>query len=152
MIETPIGDALHILLREEAAAGLAAGRFFAKYLSGLILLIGFIMVWDNLLNMFLQPWVGARSDRTRSRLGRRKPVLAASMGMLAATNLLASLAGTLLLCAAIAALTTTPRLVASVLGLNALLHLLLDATEQKWGNGVHLLAPFSWRMKWGITS
>ena len=32
------------------------------------------------------------------------------------------------------------------LGLNALLHLLLDATEIKFGNGVHLLAPLSWRM------
>ena len=58
----------------------------------------------------------------------------------------ASLAGTLLLCASLAALTAAPRLVAPVLGLNALLHLLLDATEVKWGNGVHLLAPFSWRM------
>jgi hypothetical protein len=58
----------------------------------------------------------------------------------------ASLAGTLLLCASLAALTAAPRLVASVLGLNALLHLLLDATEQKWGNGVHLMAPVSWRM------
>jgi hypothetical protein len=58
----------------------------------------------------------------------------------------ASLAGTLVLCAALAAVTAAPRLVASVLGLNALLHLLLDATEAKWGNGVHLLAPFSWRM------
>lgn len=58
----------------------------------------------------------------------------------------ASLAGTLLLCAALAAATVAPRLVLSVLGLNALLHLLLDATEVKWGNGVHLFAPFSWRM------
>ncbi|HMT21104.1 MAG TPA: hypothetical protein PKE20_07665, partial [Promineifilum sp.] len=24
----------------------------------------FIMTWDNLINIFLQPWVGARSDRT----------------------------------------------------------------------------------------
>ncbi|HEX9186429.1 MAG TPA: hypothetical protein VGB87_05120 [Vicinamibacteria bacterium] len=58
----------------------------------------------------------------------------------------ASLAGTLLLCAALALLTRTPRLVLAILGTNALLHLLLDATEVKWGNGVHLLAPFSWRM------
>jgi hypothetical protein len=58
----------------------------------------------------------------------------------------ASLAGTLLLCGALALLTATPRLVLAVLGGNALLHLLLDATEVKWGNGVHLLAPFSWRM------
>jgi hypothetical protein len=58
----------------------------------------------------------------------------------------ASLAGTLLLCAALAAVTAASRLVFVVLGTNALLHLLLDATEVKWGNGVHLLAPFSWRM------
>jgi hypothetical protein len=58
----------------------------------------------------------------------------------------ASLAGTLLLCAALAALTAAPRLVFLVLGGNALLHLVLDATEVKWGNGVHLAAPFSWRM------
>jgi len=58
----------------------------------------------------------------------------------------ASLAVTLLLCAALAVVTVAPRLVFGILGLNALLHLLLDATEVKWGNGVHLLAPFSWRM------
>jgi hypothetical protein len=58
----------------------------------------------------------------------------------------ASLAGTLLLCGALALLTAAPRLVLAVLGANAFLHLLLDATEVKWGNGVHLLAPFSWRM------
>lgn len=33
----------------------------------------FIMTWDNLINIFLQPWVGARSDRTWNRFGRRKP-------------------------------------------------------------------------------
>lgn len=36
-------------------------------------LIGFIMTWDNYLNMFLQPVVGERSDHTRTRIGRRKP-------------------------------------------------------------------------------
>ena len=59
---------------------------------------------------------------------------------------LASLAVTLILAAAIAAATNAPRRVFGWLGLNALLHLLLDATEVKFGNGVHLLAPFSWRM------
>jgi hypothetical protein len=58
----------------------------------------------------------------------------------------ASLAGTLVLCSAFAAASAAPRLVFGVLGLNALLHLLLDAAEVKWGNGVHLFAPFSWRM------
>lgn len=37
--------------------------------------IGFILTWDNLINLFFQPWVGARSDRTISRFGRRKPWL-----------------------------------------------------------------------------
>jgi hypothetical protein len=58
----------------------------------------------------------------------------------------ASLAGTLLLCGALAVLSAARHLVFLVLGANALFHLLLDATEVKWGNGVHLAAPFSWRM------
>ncbi|HSD28716.1 MAG TPA: hypothetical protein VLL75_15545 [Vicinamibacteria bacterium] len=62
------------------------------------------------------------------------------------TMALASLAGTLLLCAALALATVAPRLVLAVLGTNALFHLLLDATELKFGNGVHLAAPLSWRM------
>ncbi|MFL7869786.1 MAG: MFS transporter [Anaerolineales bacterium] len=33
----------------------------------------FIMTWDNIINMFLQPWVGAKSDQTWNRFGRRKP-------------------------------------------------------------------------------
>ncbi len=37
--------------------------------------IGFIMTWDNIINLFSQPWVGSRSDRTRTRFGRRKPWL-----------------------------------------------------------------------------
>ncbi len=41
------------------------------------LIIGFIMTWDNIINMVFQPWVGARSDRTRTRFGRRKPWLIA---------------------------------------------------------------------------
>ena len=57
----------------------------------------------------------------------------------------ASLAGTLLLAGAAAALSRAPRLVLAVLGTNALAHLLLDACEVKWGGGVHLLAPLSWR-------
>jgi len=59
---------------------------------------------------------------------------------------LASLAITLLLAAALAFATTAPQRVFAWLGCNALLHLLLDATEIKFGNGVHLLAPVSWRM------
>lgn len=36
-------------------------------------LVGFVMTWDNYLNMFVQPVVGERSDHTRTRFGRRKP-------------------------------------------------------------------------------
>ncbi len=32
----------------------------------------FIMTWDNIINVFIQPWVGERSDRTWNRFGRRK--------------------------------------------------------------------------------
>ena len=39
------------------------------------IVIGFILTWDNIINMFFQPWVGSRSDRTRTRFGRRKPWL-----------------------------------------------------------------------------
>jgi maltose/moltooligosaccharide transporter len=35
----------------------------------------FIMTWDNLLNMFMAPWVGAKSDNTWNRFGRRKPYI-----------------------------------------------------------------------------
>lgn len=32
----------------------------------------FIMTWDNILNMFIAPWAGSKSDRTWNRFGRRK--------------------------------------------------------------------------------
>ena len=32
----------------------------------------FIMTWDNIINIFVQPWVGSKSDRTWNRFGRRK--------------------------------------------------------------------------------
>lgn len=35
--------------------------------------IGFIMTWDDWLRVFIPPWAGARSDRTWTRLGRRRP-------------------------------------------------------------------------------
>ena len=33
----------------------------------------FIMTWDNIINIFVQPWVGNRSDHTWNKIGRRKP-------------------------------------------------------------------------------
>jgi maltose/moltooligosaccharide transporter len=37
--------------------------------------IGFWMTLDNYANLFIQPWVGNRSDRTRTRWGRRFPYI-----------------------------------------------------------------------------
>jgi MFS family permease len=39
------------------------------------LVTGFILTWDNIINMSVQPWIGSLSDRTRTRFGRRKPFL-----------------------------------------------------------------------------
>jgi Na+/melibiose symporter-like transporter len=33
----------------------------------------FIMTWDNVINLFVHPWAGVRSDYTWTRWGRRKP-------------------------------------------------------------------------------
>ena len=33
-----------------------------------------------------------------------------------------------------------------ILSIGSFLHLILDACEYKWANGVHLIAPFSWRL------
>lgn len=54
---------------------LEAGREIPK-VTGFALAPGlafFIMTWDNLINIFIQPWAGERSDRTWNRFGRRKP-------------------------------------------------------------------------------
>ncbi|HBY92620.1 MAG: MFS transporter [Ardenticatenaceae bacterium] len=37
--------------------------------------VGFLMTLDNYANLFIQPWVGQRSDRTRTRWGRRYPYI-----------------------------------------------------------------------------
>ncbi len=36
---------------------------------------GFIMTLDNIAGVFIQPWVGAKSDKTRTRFGRRMPYI-----------------------------------------------------------------------------
>ncbi|MBA3613573.1 MAG: hypothetical protein H0W49_11820 [Nitrospirales bacterium] len=61
----------------------------------------------------------------------------------------ASLFVTLVLCGALAFLTHTPRAVFMILGVNVLLHLVLDGLQTKWANGVHLFAPLSWDL-WNV--
>lgn len=62
-------------------------KFYGGYIASSAL-VGVIMGFDNLLGFTLQPWFGARSDRTRSRWGRRLPYLLIGMPI-AAVSLLA---------------------------------------------------------------
>jgi hypothetical protein len=58
----------------------------------------------------------------------------------------ASLAACLLLSVTLALLSEKPLLILGIVAFNSLAHLLVDAVEIKWGNGVHLLAPFTWEL------
>jgi hypothetical protein len=58
----------------------------------------------------------------------------------------ASLFMCVILAAAISVLAQESKIVFFLLSGNAFLHLLLDATQIKWANGVHLLAPLSWNL------
>jgi len=61
-------------------------NFYGGFISS-SLIVGLIMAIDNLLGLTLQPWFGARSDRTRSRWGRRLPYLLIGMPVAAVTLL-----------------------------------------------------------------
>ena len=56
--------------------------FLDKFLTSTAL-IGFMMTIDNYFALFLQPWIGSRSDRTNSRLGKRMPYLLIGMPLAA---------------------------------------------------------------------
>ena len=51
-------------------------------------IIGFLMTLDNYFALFLQPWVGNRSDRTNTRYGRRMPYLLVGMPLAAVFTML----------------------------------------------------------------
>ncbi|MEM7522387.1 MAG: hypothetical protein AAF360_01220, partial [Pseudomonadota bacterium] len=55
-----------------------------------------------------------------------------------------ALALCLVLCAALACFSARPYRVFAILASGSLMHLLLDAMQTKWANGVHLFAPASW--------
>lgn len=52
----------------------------------------FVMTWDNLINVFVQPWAGAKSDLTWNRFGRRKPWIMIGAPIAAAAFLMIPLA------------------------------------------------------------
>ncbi|MGW6449846.1 MFS transporter [Lentzea sp. NPDC055074] len=55
-------------------------------------LVGLLMGMDNLLGIFVQPWIANRSDNTRTRWGRRIPYLAVGMPLAALLFVLIPLA------------------------------------------------------------
>lgn len=52
--------------------------FLGKYTNSNTL-IGFVMVWDNIANIILLPIIGAASDNTRTKIGRRMPYILIGM-------------------------------------------------------------------------
>ena len=67
------------------------------------------------------------------------------------TIIQASLLFSLILCLAFSVCSKKPFRVFGLLSLNVLLHLMLDAMQLKWANGVTLIAPFSWKLtNWGL--
>ncbi|MNO76037.1 Major Facilitator Superfamily protein [compost metagenome] len=52
--------------------------FLGKYLKSAAM-IGFMMTIDNYFAIFLQPWIGHRSDKTNTKIGRRMPYLLIGM-------------------------------------------------------------------------
>ncbi|GGH37537.1 SLC45 family MFS transporter [Paenibacillus segetis] len=52
--------------------------FLDNYLKSTAM-IGFMMTIDNYFAMFLQPWIGHRSDKTNTKYGRRMPYLLIGM-------------------------------------------------------------------------
>jgi MFS family permease len=56
----------------------------------------FVMTWDNLINVFVQPWAGAKSDKTWNWLGRRKPWILIGAPIAAIALIMIPLANTIL--------------------------------------------------------
>lgn len=56
----------------------------------------FIMTWDNIINVFVQPWVGLKSDQTWNRFGRRKPWMMVGAPVAAIAFVMIPLANTVL--------------------------------------------------------
>jgi maltose/moltooligosaccharide transporter len=57
--------------------------FFLENYVQSIAVVGFLMTIDNYFALFLQPWIGNRSDRTKTRYGRRIPYLLIGMPLAA---------------------------------------------------------------------
>ena len=63
------------IILEEAIKRDLGSNFLLLGSIGIGTVIGFIMTWDNIIAFFLQPYIGNRSDSTRTRFGRRMPYI-----------------------------------------------------------------------------
>jgi len=85
------------------------------------------------------------------RVLEQAPLSVDSYGLFAYATVQSSLFSCILLSAACALVFASRGLAFVTISFGCLAHLCLDALEIKWGNGVHLLAPFSWRhFNWGV--
>ena len=84
------------------------------------------------------PWIGQRA------LGATGLVDPLDLRLYAMAQ--ASLFVSLALAGALACLAARPGRVFAILAFGCLTHLLLDAAQIKWANGVHLFAPFFWNI------
>ncbi|MCV6586993.1 MAG: hypothetical protein OIF47_15805 [Marinibacterium sp.] len=93
-------------------------------------------VWAGVLVPDL-PWIAQRAVRAM-------PLSVDAIDLRLYVAIQSSLLFCLIAAACLASLTRQPARVFAIVALGAVLHLLLDATQTKWGNGVLLLAPLSW--------
>jgi len=85
------------------------------------------------------PWI-------LQRIIRLLPYQVDELDMKAYSVVQASLIFCVLLSSVAALLATNKAKILFILGIGSVIHLALDATQIKWGNGVHFLAPVSWNM------
>lgn len=85
------------------------------------------------------PWIVQRLA-----LSAPIPILAYDVRLYAIVQ--SSLLFSLVLSAAFAVVASQPGRTFAILSFGSAMHLILDASELKWGNGVHFFAPFSWNL------
>lgn len=83
-------------------------------------------------------WIGQTVARSLTEID----LIDLRLYAIAQTSLLFSL----IIAGAFALLSRTPHRTFAILAIGVALHLMLDATQTKWGNGVLFLAPFDWSL------
>ena len=85
------------------------------------------------------PWIG-------QRIARALPTDLSPIDIRLFATVQSSLFFCLIMSAALSCLSRAPLRTLAILCCGSLMHLVLDATETKWGNGVVLFAPLDWKL------